>query len=420
MEKPIDLISRFCAAWGNDLGAEDLAAFFTDDAVYHNIPLEPVTGRENIADNIASFIRPGPPGIERIEFRVINIAANGPVVMTERVDVFTLAGKTFDLQGMGPSRSTTARSKPGGTTSTRASSTTKPVRLSSFRVSQYARREMTRRTVGPRRSDSPRTYVRSTRIIGGLSVLVFAGAVVWDFVNDGFWSRHALFTSLVASLIVVAVTVAVLNEVLERRQRQRWSVLAQYALFEFVHTARLVWTGLLELADLAPDGGLDDGALATGSKAVLDTPRLAAAVDEMLANADRREQLHRLIVRLRAHGQEVLGRWADVMVNSGTYAEIVDRHVELYSRLYWWGSVLDESDPLEEHLDRPRLSRLSPATQASGPVEDEWLRDNLVAIAQLAESLDRSSFELAMRIVPPEWWAAQLPDRPSTAENHGT
>jgi len=278
---------------------------------------------------------------------------------------------------------------------------------------------MTSRTIGPRRSDSPRTYVRSTRIIGGLSVLVFAGAVVWDLVNDEFWSRHALFTSLIASLIVVAVTVAVLNEVLERRQRQRWSVLAQYALFEFVHTARLVWTGLLELAGLAPDGELDDEALATGSNAVLDTPRLAAAVDEMLADVDRREQLHRLIVRLRAHGQEVLGRWADVMVNSGTYAETVDRHVELYSRLYWWGSVLDESDPLEEHLDRPRLSRLSPATQASGPVEDEWLRDNLVAIAQLAESLDRTSFDLAMRIVPPEWWAAQLPDRPSTAEDHG-
>ena len=279
---------------------------------------------------------------------------------------------------------------------------------------------MTRRTNGPRRSDSPRTYVRTTRIIGGLSVLVLAGAVVWDIVSDAFWVRHTLFTSLVASLIVVAVTVAVLNEVLERRQRQRWSVLAQYALFDLVRTARLVWTGLLELAGLAPDGELDDVALATGSKAVLDTPLLAAAVDEMLANADRREQLHRLIVRLRAHGQEVLGRWADVMVNSGTYAEIVDRHVELYSRLYWWGSVLDESDPLEEHLNRPRLSRLSPATQASGPVEDEWLRDNLVAIAQLAESLDRTSFDLAMRIVPPEWWAAQLPDRPSTAENHAT
>jgi hypothetical protein len=279
---------------------------------------------------------------------------------------------------------------------------------------------MPRRTAGPRRSDSPRTYVRSTRIIGGLSVLLLAGAVVWDFADDGFWSRHTLFTSLVASLIVVAVTAAVLNEVLERRQRQRWSVLAQYALFDLVRTARLVWTGLLELARLVPDGELDDGALAAGSQTVLDTPRLTSAIGEMLGSADRREELHRLIARLRAHGQEVLGRWADMMVNSGAYAEVVDRHVELYSRLYWWGSVLDESDPLEEHLTRPRLSRLSPATQASGPVEDEWLRDNLVAIAQLAESLDRSSFDLAMRIVPPEWWAAQLPDRPSTAENHGT
>jgi len=81
--------------------------------------------------------------------------------------------------------------------------------------------------------------------------------------------------------------------------------------------------------------------------------------------------------------------------------------------------VLDESEPLEEHLSRPRLSRLSPATRTSGPVEDEWLRDNLVAIAQLAESLDRSSFDLAMRIVPLEWWTAQLPDRPSTAESQG-
>jgi len=233
-------------------------------------------------------------------------------------------------------------------------------------------------TAGPRRTDSPRTYARATRIIGLLSVLVLSGAIAWDLASDGFWARHTLLTGLVASLIVVAVTAAVLNEVLERRQRQRWSVLAQYALFDLVRTARLVWASLLELAGLSPDGELDDGALAAAAEAVLDTPRFAAAIDEMLAGAGRREQLHRLIARLLAHGQDVLGRWADVMVNSGTYAEVVDRHVELYSRLYWWGSVLDESDPLEEHLNRPRLSRLSPATQASGPVEDEWLRDLLL------------------------------------------
>ena len=121
-------------------------------------------------------------------------------------------------------------------------------RLSVAGAAQYARQEMARQTVGPRRTDSLRTYVRATRIIGGLSVLVLSGAIAWGLANDGFWSRHALFTSLVASLIVVAVTAAVLNEVLERRQRERWSVLAQYALFDFVRTARLVWSGLLELA----------------------------------------------------------------------------------------------------------------------------------------------------------------------------
>jgi limonene-1,2-epoxide hydrolase len=101
MESPIEVVRRFCAAWSDNIGAAELAAFLTDAAVYHNIPLAPITGREAIANNIASFIRPGAPGIESIQFRVINIAANGPVVMTERVDVFKLPNKSFELQVMG-------------------------------------------------------------------------------------------------------------------------------------------------------------------------------------------------------------------------------------------------------------------------------------------------------------------------------
>jgi limonene-1,2-epoxide hydrolase len=101
METPTEVVRRFCAAWSEDMGSDDLAAFFTDNAVYHNIPLTPVTGRENIAENIQSYIRPGPPGIESIDFRVVNIAANGPVVMTERVDTFTVSDRSFELQVMG-------------------------------------------------------------------------------------------------------------------------------------------------------------------------------------------------------------------------------------------------------------------------------------------------------------------------------
>ena len=101
MESPIDVVRRFCAAWSDNRPTAELAAFFTDDAVYHNIPMAPVTGREAIAKNIASFIRPGAPGIESIQFRVIHIAANGPVVMTERVDAFKLPSKSFELPVMG-------------------------------------------------------------------------------------------------------------------------------------------------------------------------------------------------------------------------------------------------------------------------------------------------------------------------------
>ena len=97
MESPIEVVRRFCAAWSDGLGAGELAAFFTDDAVYHNIPLAPVTGRDDIATTIGSFTS----GVEGIEFRVINIVADGPIVMTERVDVFKLPDKSIELPVMG-------------------------------------------------------------------------------------------------------------------------------------------------------------------------------------------------------------------------------------------------------------------------------------------------------------------------------
>ena len=79
MESPIEVVRRFCAAWSNNLGATELAAFFTDDAVYHNIPMAPVNGREAIAKNIASFIRPGAPGRmnEAIVFAMASLPMTG-------------------------------------------------------------------------------------------------------------------------------------------------------------------------------------------------------------------------------------------------------------------------------------------------------------------------------------------------------
>ncbi|MEY2451861.1 MAG: limonene,2-epoxide hydrolase [Acidimicrobiaceae bacterium] len=96
MADPIDVVQTFCDAWAKgDLDA--LMEFFTDDAVYHNIPVAPVTGRAAIRDTIAGFTA----GVDSVEFRVLNIAATGSVVLTERVDAFITPTVTIELPVMG-------------------------------------------------------------------------------------------------------------------------------------------------------------------------------------------------------------------------------------------------------------------------------------------------------------------------------
>ena len=95
-EQPIDVVRRFCEAWGT-LDLDEIIGFFSDDAVYHNIPLAPVVGPDQIRATIEGFSG----GVEEIVFRVDNIAADGGTVMTERHDIFTFANGEIDLPVMG-------------------------------------------------------------------------------------------------------------------------------------------------------------------------------------------------------------------------------------------------------------------------------------------------------------------------------
>ena len=94
--------------------------------------------------------------------------------------------------------------------------------------------------------------------------------------------RHALLTSLFGSVIVVMLSVAVINEVVERRRRRRWSILAQYVMFELVRNARMIWSGILELANLLTLEGGHREAVERSRWVVRDTPRLTAAVREIV------------------------------------------------------------------------------------------------------------------------------------------
>jgi limonene-1,2-epoxide hydrolase len=93
---PIETVTRFCAAW-DDVDLDRIVAFFSDDAVYHNIPVDPVSGREAIKATIARFTA----GVDRVEFEVRHAAADGNVVLTERVDRFFTPDRTIELPVMG-------------------------------------------------------------------------------------------------------------------------------------------------------------------------------------------------------------------------------------------------------------------------------------------------------------------------------
>ncbi len=85
-------IRDFCAAWSRR-DIDELLEYFTDDAVYHNIPVEPVQGKAAIRGILAMFV---PPANE-IEFEMRNLASAGSIVFTERVDRFLVGEKRIAL-----------------------------------------------------------------------------------------------------------------------------------------------------------------------------------------------------------------------------------------------------------------------------------------------------------------------------------
>jgi limonene-1,2-epoxide hydrolase len=89
-------VTRFCEAWTR-LDIDEIVGFLSEDAVYHNVPLDPITGRDAIKATIAGFTA----GMDRVEFEIRNSAADGNVVLNERVDRFFSPERTIELPVMG-------------------------------------------------------------------------------------------------------------------------------------------------------------------------------------------------------------------------------------------------------------------------------------------------------------------------------
>jgi limonene-1,2-epoxide hydrolase len=91
-----EFVAAFIAAWP-DRDSTQLGSFFSEDAVYHNIPMEPVQGRGAIEAALAEFMGMG----GQVGVDIIHMVAEGAIVMTERVDHFVGTERTISMPVMG-------------------------------------------------------------------------------------------------------------------------------------------------------------------------------------------------------------------------------------------------------------------------------------------------------------------------------
>lgn len=91
------VVLDFIAAWnGRDL--ERIAASLAEDVVYHNIPVQPLNGREAVIAAVGPLVR----SCSSIDWQTHHIAVSSDgVVLTERTDRFVRDGKEMSVRVSG-------------------------------------------------------------------------------------------------------------------------------------------------------------------------------------------------------------------------------------------------------------------------------------------------------------------------------
>ena len=83
MKSNVDTVTAFCAAW-DEMDLEKILVLMSEDAVYHNLPLDPLNGHQQIAGFIGGFFQ----AANSTKFQILNIVADENHVVTERIDTF--------------------------------------------------------------------------------------------------------------------------------------------------------------------------------------------------------------------------------------------------------------------------------------------------------------------------------------------
>ncbi len=89
------VVEAFVAAWSR-MDFDAVIGALSEDVIYHNIPMQPLHGRDAVRSYLKKAWR-----FDSVDWRLLNIAADGSVVLTERVDNFVIGGRPVSLPVMG-------------------------------------------------------------------------------------------------------------------------------------------------------------------------------------------------------------------------------------------------------------------------------------------------------------------------------
>ncbi len=96
MSEEIRIVDGLMAAF-NRKDVDQIMGFFTEDAIYHNMPTDPVQGTDAVRGVIESYVN----AAAKVDWEVLVSAQVGSTVLNERLDRFVFGDKDVALPVMG-------------------------------------------------------------------------------------------------------------------------------------------------------------------------------------------------------------------------------------------------------------------------------------------------------------------------------
>ena len=90
---PDRIVREFCEAW-NRSDVEAIVEAFTEDATYHNIPMEPCHGKAAIKEFLDGFLG---GLVSEIHWEIVHQVVADNLVMNERIDTLVMESGTVKL-----------------------------------------------------------------------------------------------------------------------------------------------------------------------------------------------------------------------------------------------------------------------------------------------------------------------------------